>query len=69
MEPRSPHRKYYLLTTFVFKSLLRPENVLSENELFQPYRTVDLGQPRFRAVNGEAWKAQRNIFDWLGGMQ
>jgi hypothetical protein len=53
----------------MFKLLLRPQNVLSENELFQPYRTVDLGKPRFRAVNGETGKAQRNIFDWLGGVQ
>jgi hypothetical protein len=67
-EPWSPHRKYNLLTTSAFQTLPRPQNVLSENQLFEPDRTVDFGKPNLRVVNGEARNAHRIIFEGFDGM-
>jgi len=64
----SPQRKYYLLTASAPKSLLRSQKVLSENEFFQPGRTVNYGKPKFRVIDGEAGNAGRIIFERFGGM-
>jgi hypothetical protein len=40
--------------------------MLSENELFQPHRTVDLGKPKLGIVNGEASNANWFILEQFG---